>query len=98
MFYTHCWACGERWGLGTQSTCKCPDGIDYKLDLGIGKDVPSVSFHSNLQLGNEVLKVTKDGEFIWNEDADRMIAENDWSFHPALKHILIALRDRKENK
>jgi len=25
MFYGQCWKCGERWGLGTASTCKCPD-------------------------------------------------------------------------
>ena len=23
MFYGQCWGCGERWGLGTKSTCKC---------------------------------------------------------------------------
>lgn len=25
MFYGQCWKCGERWGLGTASTCKCPE-------------------------------------------------------------------------
>lgn len=25
MFYGQCWKCGERWGLGTASTCKCHD-------------------------------------------------------------------------
>ena len=24
MFYGQCNACGERWGLGTASTCTCP--------------------------------------------------------------------------
>ena len=23
MFYGECYKCGERWGLGTASTCKC---------------------------------------------------------------------------
>jgi hypothetical protein len=23
MFYGQCWKCGERWALGTASTCKC---------------------------------------------------------------------------
>jgi hypothetical protein len=23
MFYGQCWKCGERWGLGTASTCTC---------------------------------------------------------------------------
>jgi hypothetical protein len=25
MFYGQCWKCGERWALGTASTCKCPE-------------------------------------------------------------------------
>ena len=25
MFYSQCWKCGERWELGTASTCKCPE-------------------------------------------------------------------------
>ena len=23
MFYGQCWKCGERWGIGTVSTCTC---------------------------------------------------------------------------
>ena len=40
----------------------------------------------------EVLRVTEDGEFIWHEDADRLIEEGDYSLTPAMKHILKALR------
>lgn len=25
MFYGQCWKCGELWGLGAASTCKCPE-------------------------------------------------------------------------
>ena len=25
MFYGQCWKCGERWELGTASSCKCPE-------------------------------------------------------------------------
>ena len=35
MFYGQCWKCGERWELGTASTCKCPEEPDmsnYRLD------------------------------------------------------------------
>ena len=35
MFYRQCWKCGERWELGTASTCKCPEELDasnYRLD------------------------------------------------------------------
>jgi hypothetical protein len=35
MFYGQCWKCGERWELGTASTCKCPEELDasnYRLD------------------------------------------------------------------
>jgi hypothetical protein len=44
---------------------------------------------------NEVLRVTADGQFVWNPDADRMIEEGDFSFSPALPHILRALRKRE---
>ena len=27
MFYSQCWTCGERWELGTASTCKCPEEL-----------------------------------------------------------------------
>jgi hypothetical protein len=29
MFYGQCNACGERWELGTASTCKCPDLVTW---------------------------------------------------------------------
>jgi hypothetical protein len=29
MFYGQCNACGERWSLGTASTCKCPDLVTW---------------------------------------------------------------------
>jgi hypothetical protein len=29
MFYGQCNDCGERWGLGTVSTCKCPDLVTW---------------------------------------------------------------------
>lgn len=45
---------------------------------------------------NEVLRVTKDGQFIWHEDADRMIEEGDFSFSPAMPHILKALRKQRK--
>ena len=41
---------------------------------------------------NEVLRVTAEGEFIWNENADDMIAHGDYSNSPSLQHILKALR------
>lgn len=25
MFYGQCWGCGQRWELGTASTCVCPE-------------------------------------------------------------------------
>jgi hypothetical protein len=27
MFYGQCWECGERWRLGTASTCTCPEEL-----------------------------------------------------------------------
>ena len=46
----------------------------------------------NVNSGNEVLRVTAEGEFIWNENADEMIASGDYSQYPALRHVLKALR------
>ena len=42
----------------------------------------------------EILRVTADGEFIWHEDADRLLEESDFSFSPGMKHILKALREK----
>ena len=29
MFYGECYKCGERWELGTASTCKCEVGMTF---------------------------------------------------------------------
>jgi hypothetical protein len=83
MFYGQCWECGERWGLGTASTCKCLDREPVKFAFKENHD------------STEVLRVTPEGEFIWHEDADRMIEEGDFSFSPAMPHILKALREQR---
>ena len=41
----------------------------------------------------QILNVTATGEFQWHEDADRLIEEGDYSNQPAIKHILVALRE-----
>jgi hypothetical protein len=38
MFYGQCWKCGERWGLGTASTCKCPDKTPKRKWFGLTLD------------------------------------------------------------
>ncbi len=43
-----------------------------------------------------VLTVTPEGEFIWNENADQMIATGDFTGSPAMPHILRRLRQRDE--
>ena len=54
-------------------------------------------FAMEVRLGaNEVLRVTKDGQFIWHDDADRMIEEGDFSFSPAMPHILRVLRKQRQ--
>ena len=35
MFYGQCWKCGERWGLGTASTCKCPEEKPQRTWVGL---------------------------------------------------------------
>ena len=49
----------------------------------------------NVNSGEEVLRVTAEGEFIWNENADEMIASGDYSQYPALRHVLKALRENE---
>ena len=83
MFYGQCWKCGERWELGTASTCKCPDEEPVKFE-----------FKENNN-SKEVLRVTLEGEFIWHPDADNLIAEGDFSQSPALPHILRVLRKQR---
>lgn len=39
-----------------------------------------------------VLVVTPEGEFQWHPDADKIIAETDWTHNPAMPHILRLLR------
>ena len=40
MFYGHCWDCGQRWELGTASTCVCPElqlePVDYEKLAALG--------------------------------------------------------------
>jgi hypothetical protein len=38
MFYGQCWKCGERWALGTASTCKCPDETPKREWVGLTGD------------------------------------------------------------
>lgn len=49
----------------------------------------------DLNSGGGVLRVTAEGEFIWNKNADDMIASGDYSHYPALRHILKALRENE---
>ena len=62
------------------------------MSIGIGNENEVLKFQVVLGT-SEVLRVTADGQFIWNPDADRMIEEGDFSFNPALPHILRALRN-----
>ena len=64
------------------------------MNLGINK--PDETFPLEVKLmDSEVLRVTQDGQFIWHPDADRMIEKGDFSFSPAMPHILRTLRKRK---
>jgi len=64
------------------------------MSIGIGNEHEVSPFQVVLGV-NEVLRVTADGQFVWNSDADRMIEEGDFSFSPAMPHILRALRKRE---
>jgi hypothetical protein len=45
--------------------------------------------------GEEVLRVTTQGEFIWHERADELIASGDYTQYPALRYVLKALRENE---
>lgn len=35
MFYGQCWKCGERWSLGTASTCTCEPEQPQRTWVGL---------------------------------------------------------------
>ena len=35
MFYGQCWKCGERWNLGTASTCTCESEQPQRTWVGL---------------------------------------------------------------
>ena len=65
-----------------------------ETSIGIGNE-HEVSLIQVMLGANEVLRVTAEGQFVWNPDADRMIEEGDFNSSPALPHILRALRHRQ---
>jgi hypothetical protein len=52
MFYGQCWKCGERWALGTASTCKCPDETPKRKWVGL-TDEEKKSFWTADQMTQE---------------------------------------------
>jgi hypothetical protein len=64
------------------------------MSIGIGNEHEVLPLQVVLGF-NEVLRVTANGQFVWNPDADRMIEEGDFRFNPELPHILRALRKRE---
>lgn len=38
MFYGQCWKCGERWNLGTASTCTCEPEQPQHTWVGLTDD------------------------------------------------------------
>ena len=81
MFYGQCWECGERWELGTASTCTCPeettiDWKDYSIPvdkmktLSIGNIKPSynMTFHRD---GKQIGVLDFNGpEMVFSGDMD----------------------------
>ncbi len=71
MFYGQCWKCGERWGLGTASTCKCPDEtpkrewvwltdeevVDLKM---LGRDLEFVSMTALRRFARDIAQTLKE--------------------------------------
>jgi len=79
MFYGQCWKCGERWELGTASTCTCPEETtiywtEAKLPspvftLSDTKPNHNVTFHN--QDGKQIGELNFNGpEMVFTGDAD----------------------------
>ena len=54
MFYGQCWKCGERWALGTASTCKCP-----MTDWTQEEDEAFNMVEKQSNLGKQILRANK---------------------------------------
>lgn len=84
MFYGQCWKCGERWELGTASTCKCPDETEpYK-------------FTDN---STEVLRLSKEGiwanpEIPADEAAKLVLAAMEWNIKVLVDKAVADERER----
>lgn len=81
MFYGQCWKCGERWGLGTASTCKCPeettiDWKDYSIPVDKMKTVSLSNIDPNYNMtfhrdGKQIGVLDFNGpEMVFTGDAD----------------------------
>ena len=79
MFYGQCWKCGERWELGTASTCTCPEETTIEwteaklpspvLTLSDTKPNHNVTFHN--QDGKQIGALDFNGpEMTFTGDAD----------------------------
>ena len=51
----------------------------------VSKETVSLEFR---QPGEQILRVTAEGEFIWHKDAESMIKNGDFSNSPSLRFIL----------
>jgi hypothetical protein len=83
MFYGQCWKCGERWELGTASSCKCPEESEpYKFT----------------DTNTEVLRLSKDGiwanpEIPADEAAKLVLAAIDHNIKVLVDKAVLAERE-----
>jgi hypothetical protein len=69
MFYGECYKCGERWELGTASTCKCEDEVKWDASAPV-LITSHPYFYKRPWVGLT-------DEAIWSE------YQTLWPFHPA---------------
>ena len=79
MFYGQCNKCGERWSLGTPSTCTCPDLVTWDATAPI-VTIPHPAFKKPW-----VGLTDEDWKQLWDE-FDSLDIENDFQDHMVGKY------------
>jgi hypothetical protein len=60
MFYGQCWKCGERWELGTASTCQCPE------------ELPTYTFKQSSELPITLLEMKPNYNMTFHHDGKQI--------------------------
>jgi len=68
MFYGECYRCGERWELGTASTCKCKVGMTFDASAPV-----TITSHPYFYKRPWVGLTDEDALCLWTNDVPRPV-------------------------